>query len=84
MFPASRLGPKFISDVKAPLPQLSLMPTGGVNVENAAEFMRAGADLICAGSALLDKEAMSREDYSVLMKNARNLVTAVKKGRKEG
>lgn len=84
VFPASRLGPKFISDVKAPLPQLSLMPTGGVNVENAAEFIRAGADLICAGSALLDKEAMGRGDYSVLTKNARNLVTAVKKGREEG
>lgn len=81
IFPASRLGPKFISDVKAPLPQVSLMPTGGVNKKNAAEFIRAGAEVLCVGSALLDKEAMANENYEVLTQNARDLVEAVEKGR---
>lgn len=82
VFPASRLGPKFISDVKAPLPQVSLMPTGGVNKDNAADFIRAGADAICVGSALLDKKAMADENYDVLTQNAKDLVRAVKEGRK--
>lgn len=81
VFPASRLGPKFISDVKAPLPQISLMPTGGVSEENAQEFIEAGADVLCAGSALLDKKAMEEENYSVITENAKNLVATVKKGR---
>lgn len=82
VFPASRLGPKFVSDVKAPLPQISLMPTGGVSVDNAADFIRSGADVICAGSALLDKEAMKRGELEILTKNAEQLVDEVKKGRK--
>lgn len=81
IFPASRLGPKFISDLKAPLPQVSLLPTGGVNQDNATEFISAGADAVCVGSALLDKEAMGNENYEVLTQNARELVTAVEKGR---
>ena len=80
VFPASRLGPKFLSDVKAPLPQVSLMPTGGVNKENAEDFIRAGADVISVGSALLDKKAMANENYEVLTENAKELVKAVKKG----
>src|SRR5262249_22831087 len=43
VFPATALGPQFIRDVRAPLPQVRLMPTGGVTVENAAEWIRAGA-----------------------------------------
>ncbi len=83
IFPASRLGPKIISDVKAPLPQVSLMPTGGVNKKNAADFIRAGADVLCVGSALLDKESMANENYEVLTQNARELVEAVEKGREK-
>ncbi|MCF7890582.1 bifunctional 4-hydroxy-2-oxoglutarate aldolase/2-dehydro-3-deoxy-phosphogluconate aldolase [Candidatus Bipolaricaulota bacterium] len=81
VFPASRLGPKFISDVKSPLPQVSLMPTGGVSQENAADFVAAGADVVCAGSALIDKEAMKRGDFDVLTKNAEELVSAVREGK---
>ncbi|MFB6291125.1 MAG: bifunctional 4-hydroxy-2-oxoglutarate aldolase/2-dehydro-3-deoxy-phosphogluconate aldolase [Candidatus Bipolaricaulia bacterium] len=82
VFPASRLGPKFISDVKSPLPQVSLMPTGGVSQKNAADFVEAGADVVCAGSALIDKEAMKRGDFEVLTKNAEQLVEAVNEGKK--
>lgn len=83
VFPASRLGPEFISDVKAPLPQVSLMPTGGVSADNAADFIRSGADVLCAGSALLDEKAMNNGEYEVLTKNAENLVNEVEKGRNE-
>jgi len=82
IFPASRLGPKFISDIKAPLPQVSLMPTGGVSKDNATEFIKAGADVLCVGSALLDKQALKNENYEVLTENATELVRAVEAGRK--
>lgn len=81
VFPASRLGPKFVSDVKAPLPQVSLMPTGGISKNNAADFIQAGADVICAGSALIEEEAMKEKNYETFTKNARELVGAVKDGK---
>jgi len=83
VFPASRLGPKFISDVKSPLPQVSLMPTGGVSQDNAPDFVKAGADVVCAGSALIDKQAMKKGNFKVMTENARSLVQAVEKGREE-
>jgi len=83
VFPASVLGPKFIGAVKAPLPQVSLLPTGGVNADNAASFIRAGASALCAGSALVDKGAIERGEFNVLTENARQLVAAVEEGRKQ-
>ncbi|MFP4005763.1 MAG: bifunctional 4-hydroxy-2-oxoglutarate aldolase/2-dehydro-3-deoxy-phosphogluconate aldolase [Candidatus Hadarchaeia archaeon] len=81
VFPASRLGPKFLSDVKAPLPQVRLMPTGGVSKDNAADFIEAGAEVLCAGSSIIDKEAIERGDYEVLTEKAEGLVEEVEKGR---
>jgi len=84
IFPAARLGPRYLSDIKAPLPQLRLMPTGGVDAENAADFIRAGADVICVGSALIDKEAISNHhQFEILTEKARRLIEAVKQGRGE-
>lgn len=83
VFPASHLGPKFISAVKAPLPQISLMPTGGVSQDNAAEFIEAGADVLCAGSALVEKQALKEGNYAKIRKNAERLVEEVQKGRSE-
>lgn len=81
VFPATRLGPQYFRDIKAPLPQVRLMPTGGVDASNAADFIRAGADLICVGSALIDKKAIEAGRFEVLTENARKLIEAVKAGR---
>ena len=81
VFPATRLGPQYFKDIKAPLPQVRLMPTGGVDANNAADFIRAGADVICVGSALVDKEAIAEGRFEVLTENARRLLAAVKEGR---
>lgn len=81
VFPASRLGPEFLSDVKAPLPQVRLMPTGGVSKDNAADFIEAGAEVVCAGSAIIDDKAIEKGDYEVLTDNAEDLVEEVEKGR---
>ena len=58
VFPATMLGPQFIKDVRAPLPQVKLMPTGGVTLDNAGDWIRAGAVAVGLGSALLDAKAI--------------------------
>lgn len=81
VFPADILGMKFFSAVKAPLPHLQLMPTGGVSLTNAGDWIRAGACAVGVGSALLDKDAISSGNYEVLTQNARTLRESVEEGR---
>lgn len=52
LFPGETLGPAFVKAVKGPLPQASLMPTGGVSVENVAEWIKAGAVAVGVGGSL--------------------------------
>ena len=51
VFPATALGPQFIKDVRAPLPHIKLMPTGGVTLDNAGDWIRAGAVAVGVGSS---------------------------------
>ena len=81
VFPAEVLGPNFIKAVHGPLPQIPLVPTGGITADNAGEFIRAGAAMVCAGSWLVDKKAVAEGRYEVLTENARWLVEAVRKAR---
>src|SRR5438876_11914430 len=77
LFPATALGPQFIRDVRAPLPQVKLMPTGGVTLDNAGDWIRAGAVAVGLGSALVDAAAIQRGDFDVLTANARRVVASV-------
>ena len=77
VFPATALGPQFIKDLRAPLPQLKLMPTGGVSLDNAGEWIRAGAVAVGAGSALLDARAINEGRLDVITANARKIVASV-------
>jgi 2-dehydro-3-deoxyphosphogluconate aldolase/(4S)-4-hydroxy-2-oxoglutarate aldolase len=77
VFPATSLGPQFIKDVRAPLPQLKLMPTGGVTLDNAGDWIRAGAVAVGLGSALVDAAAVGRGQFDVLTANARRVVASV-------
>ncbi|MCR4392636.1 MAG: bifunctional 4-hydroxy-2-oxoglutarate aldolase/2-dehydro-3-deoxy-phosphogluconate aldolase [Candidatus Acetothermia bacterium] len=81
VFPASTLGPKYLQEVHGPLPQIPLVPTGGITADNAGEFIRAGAAAVCAGSWLVDKKAVAEGHYEVLTERARRLVEAVRKAR---
>jgi 2-dehydro-3-deoxyphosphogluconate aldolase / (4S)-4-hydroxy-2-oxoglutarate aldolase len=83
VFPATALGPQFIKDVRAPLPQLKLMPTGGVSLDNAGDWIRAGAVAVGAGSALLDARAIEEGRLDVLTANARRIVASVAAARKK-
>lgn len=81
VFPASVLGPKYIQEIHGPLPQIPLVPTGGITADNAGEFIRAGAVAVCVGSWLVDKRALTEGRYEVLTQRARQLVEAVRKAR---
>ncbi len=70
VFPADVVGMNFFKAVLAPMPHLKLMPTGGVSVENAGEWIKAGACAVGLGTALLDKKAIQEENYSKLAENA--------------
>ena len=83
VFPAGILGPGYLKAVHGPLPQIPLVPTGGVTAKTAGEFIRAGAVVVCAGSWLVDKKAVAEGRYEVLTERARQLVEAVKKARGE-
>ncbi|TXF87974.1 bifunctional 4-hydroxy-2-oxoglutarate aldolase/2-dehydro-3-deoxy-phosphogluconate aldolase [Neolewinella aurantiaca] len=66
VFPASQLGVKYIKDLGGPLPQIKLVPTGGVSLENIGSFFAAGVAGVGMGSSLLDKKLIAAEDYAGL------------------
>lgn len=81
IFPGSVASPKYIKAVHGPLPQANLMPTGGVSVENADEWIKSGAIAIGAGSALT-KPAL-KNDYVGVTKLAKEFIAKVQQARKE-
>ena len=74
VFPANHLGKRYIKDVKAPLPHLRLMPTGGINVDNLCEFLDLGAFAVGVGSSLINNDAVADRDWNRLRKNAERYV----------
>ncbi len=83
VFPAGVGGPSYFKDVKGPLPQVRLMPTGGVDARTTPEFIKAGACAVGAGSAMVDKQAVADRDWAKLTATARAFVDAVKQARAE-
>lgn len=77
VFPASVGGPKYIKAVLAPLPQVRLVPTGGVSTENAAEYMNAGATALGIGGNLVNKNAVTRGEWETITGEAQRLMAAV-------
>lgn len=73
VFPADILGMKFFKSVKAPMPELLLMPTGGVTLTNADAWLNAGACAVGIGSALITREAIASSDFAKLRENARTV-----------
>ena len=81
VFPADILGMPFFKAVKAPMPHLQMMPTGGVTLTNAGDWLKAGACAVGIGSALLDAKAIAEGRYSVLTENARILLETIARSR---
>jgi 2-dehydro-3-deoxyphosphogluconate aldolase/(4S)-4-hydroxy-2-oxoglutarate aldolase len=81
VFPATALGPTFFRDMRGPLPQIRMMPTGGVTRDNAAEWIRAGAFAIGVGTALVDHRAVAARQFDVITDSARHFLDAVQQAR---
>ncbi len=83
VFPADVVGMAFFRGVLAPMPHLKLMPTGGVTLTNAGEWLKAGACAVGVGTALLDKKAIAAEDYKTLTENAKILMESIIRAKQE-
>jgi 2-dehydro-3-deoxyphosphogluconate aldolase/(4S)-4-hydroxy-2-oxoglutarate aldolase len=79
IFPAESFGPAYIRSLKAPFPQINLMPTGGVTPETVGEFLKAGAFATAAGSALVQPAALKAKDWPAITRRAQVFVTAASK-----
>ena len=82
IFPASLFGPQIIKAIREPLPQAKLVPTGGVNLDNVAEWFEAGAAAVAVGGELT-KEALAKNDYGLLEQKAKEFILRVKEVRKK-
>jgi 2-dehydro-3-deoxyphosphogluconate aldolase/(4S)-4-hydroxy-2-oxoglutarate aldolase len=83
VFPASALGgAKYLKSVKAPLPQIELIPTGGVSLSTAAEFLEAGAFALGVGADLVDTKAIAKGHPETITENARKYLAIVREFRK--
>jgi len=83
VFPATSLGPKYFKDLKGPFPDIRLMPTGGVSIENVGEWVKAGAVAVGIGSDLLDKKAIEENRFDVLTDRAKRLVENFQKAKQQ-
>jgi len=77
VFPATALGPSYFRDLRGPLPQLKLMPTGGVSLANAGDWIRAGAVAVGVGTALVDPKAVAEGRFDEITRKAGEFVAAV-------
>jgi 2-dehydro-3-deoxyphosphogluconate aldolase/(4S)-4-hydroxy-2-oxoglutarate aldolase len=81
VFPADVLGMAFFKGVKAPMPYVKLMPTGGVTLTNAGDWLKSGAWAVGVGAALLDKKAIEENNFKKLTDNAKILIQSISEGR---
>ena len=84
VFPCGNVGgPKYIKAVKAPLPQIDMVPTGGVNLETAGDFLKAGACAVAVGSDLIDGQTIKEGKYEIFAERAKAYLAAIAKARAE-
>ena len=81
VFPANHFGPKYLKDIHGPMPQIKLTPTGGVNLETAADWIQAGAAALGVGSALVSKDLLKAGDWAGLTERARRYIEIVQQAR---
>jgi 2-dehydro-3-deoxyphosphogluconate aldolase/(4S)-4-hydroxy-2-oxoglutarate aldolase len=84
VFPCGNLGgPKYIKALRAPYPHIEMIPTGGVNLETAGDFLKAGACAVAIGGELVDSKAVKDGRYEVIEEKARQYLAAIEKARAE-
>ncbi|MFN7918768.1 MAG: bifunctional 4-hydroxy-2-oxoglutarate aldolase/2-dehydro-3-deoxy-phosphogluconate aldolase [Bryobacteraceae bacterium] len=84
VFPCGSVGgPKYIKALKGPLPQIEMIPTGGVNLETAGEFLKAGACAVAVGGELVDPKLIKEGAYDKIEDLARQYLAVIAKARAE-
>jgi 2-dehydro-3-deoxyphosphogluconate aldolase/(4S)-4-hydroxy-2-oxoglutarate aldolase len=84
VFPANSLGgAKYIKALKGPLPHIEMIPTGGVNLETAGDFLKAGACAVAVGGELVDAKLIKEDRYDLMEERARQYLQAIAKARAE-
>jgi 2-dehydro-3-deoxyphosphogluconate aldolase/(4S)-4-hydroxy-2-oxoglutarate aldolase len=81
LFPASVGGPALIKAIRAPLPQLEIVPVGGVNLDTAADFIAMGAAALGVGSSLVNQKLLDTGDMAELTRRAEAFIAKVQEGR---
>jgi 2-dehydro-3-deoxyphosphogluconate aldolase/(4S)-4-hydroxy-2-oxoglutarate aldolase len=81
VFPASSMGPGHLSSIAGPLPQIPLMPTGGIDSDNVADYIEAGAAVVGAGSAIMDDAAIEAGEFESLTETARDFTRTIEEAR---
>jgi len=82
VFPIAQVGgAAYIKAIQGPFPHIPLVPTGGVNLQNAGEFIRSGAAAVAVGGELVDKKAVAEKRYSVIAENAQKFLAEIRKAR---
>ncbi len=81
LFPAEIGGPALVKAIRAPLPQLEIVPVGGVTLDTAADFIRSGAAALGVGSSLINQKLLDAGDMAELTRRAAAFIEEVKKGR---
>ena len=81
LFPASIGGPELIKAILAPLPQLAIVPVGGVDLTTAADFIRSGAAALGVGNSLINQKLLDNGDLGELTRRAAAFIEEVRKGR---
>ncbi|WP_281974528.1 bifunctional 4-hydroxy-2-oxoglutarate aldolase/2-dehydro-3-deoxy-phosphogluconate aldolase [Halobacillus litoralis] len=84
VFPARAMGPSYIKDVQGPLGHIPMIPTGGINKDNAGEYIENGAIAVGAGGSLIDKNLLADKDYQGLTELARQFTERVQSAREGG
>lgn len=78
LFPADGLGAGYIRSIRAPLPHLKIVPTGGVRLETMESFLKAGCAALGVGSSMITEEILKRNDWDQLRKNASAYVQKIR------
>lgn len=81
IFPAEGLGPNYIKSLRAPLPHLNIVPTGGVDLHNVGDFLKAGCVALGVGSSLVSKKILQEANWAELTRLAKAFVEAAKAAR---
>jgi 2-dehydro-3-deoxyphosphogluconate aldolase/(4S)-4-hydroxy-2-oxoglutarate aldolase len=82
VFPCSNMGgAKYIKALKGPFPQIEMIPTGGVNLDTAADFLKAGSAAVAVGSELIDAQTIKDGNYEIFTERAKRYLEVVKKAR---